>query len=57
MGWVGAALTVAGGGDYGDETVDTMRGHVWEGNHEVGDNILQQYSLGYCEKAFLPCKH
>lgn len=43
MGWVGAALTVAGGGDYGDETVETMRGHVWEGNHEVGDNILQQY--------------
>ena len=35
MGWVGAALTVAGGGDYGDETVDTLRGHVWDRNHEV----------------------
>ena len=35
VGWVGAALTVAGGGDYGDETVDTLRGHVWDRNHEV----------------------
>ena len=32
---MGAALTVAGGGDYGDETVDTLRGHVWDRNHEV----------------------
>ena len=37
LGWAGGALTVAGGGDYGDETVDILsRGQAaWTRNHEV----------------------
>ena len=35
VGWVGTQLTVAGGGDYGDETVDTLLGDYWARNHEV----------------------
>ena len=42
---MGAALTVAGGGDYGDETVDTLRGHVWDRNHEVTTSTLRDLSL------------
>jgi len=49
VGFIGSNLVVAGGGDYGDETVDILRGGSWQRS-----NIDMIYKREFCVGVTLP---
>ena len=45
VGFIGSNLVVAGGGDYGDETVDMLEGSSWV-RSKVVMNYKREFSVG-----------
>ena len=49
VGFVGDKVTVAGGGDYGDETVDTLEGTNWRRSP-----VSMRYKREFCVGVTVP---